>query len=212
MYVPPAFRQDDLPTLHAMIAQVRLATLVTSGPEGLIATHLPLLLDPEDGPCGTLTGHFAKPNPHWRTAEAGGGSSLAIFQGPEAYISPSWYPSKQAEGKAVPTWNYVAIHAHGPLEVFHEADALLDVVSRLSNRFEAGRPDPWSVADAPESYMAAMLKGIVGFRLRIERLEGKWKLSQNRSEADRAGVVAGLRDETAAGADGIADLMAEGLK
>lgn len=211
MYVPPAFRQDDLPTLHATIAGSRLATLVTSGSEGPVATHLPLLLDPADGPYGTLIGHFAKPNPHWRTAEAEAGASLAIFQGPDAYISPSWYPSKQAEGKAVPTWNYVAVHAYGRLEVFHEAEALLDLVGRLSDRFEAGRPHPWSVADAPESYIAAMLNGIVGVRLRIERLEGKWKLSQNRSAADRAGVVAGLRGEPETGAAAVADSMADGV-
>lgn len=212
MYVPPAFRQDDLPTLHATIAGSRLATLVTAGPDGPVATHLPLLLDAADGPYGTLIGHFAKPNPHWQEAEAATTASLAIFQGADAYVTPAWYPSKQDAGKAVPTWNYVAIHAYGRLEIFHDADALLAVVGRLSDRFEAGRPHPWSVADAPESYIAAMLKGIVGVRLRIERLEGKWKLSQNRSTADRAGVVAGLRDETEAGAAEVADLMADGLE
>ena len=188
MYVPPAFRIEDLPAIHAAMGAVRLASLVTVGPDGLMATPLPLLLDPGEGELGTLYGHVARANPQWRAP----GPALAIFQGPDAYVTPSWYASKRETGKVVPTWNYVAVHASGPVEFFDDRERLRAVVTRLTERHEASRAEPWAVGDAPEAFVASQLKGIVGLRLPIARLEGKAKLSQNRPAADRAGVAAGL--------------------
>ena len=190
MYTPPAFRDDDRASIHAMIAAAGLATLVTMTPEGLVGTPLPLLLAPDEGPLGTLHGHVAKANPQWRVAVAG--EALAIFAGPDAYVSPGWYATKAEHGRVVPTWNYAAVHAYGPVEFYDDPVRLRAVVARLTERHEAGRAAPWSVDDAPEPFVQAQLKGIVGLRLPIARLEGKRKFSQNRSAADRAGVVAGL--------------------
>lgn len=190
MYVPPAFREDDLAALHAAMRDVRLANLVTATDEGLIATPLPLFLVPEEGPHGTLYGHVARANPQWRLPPAG--DAMALFMGPDAYVSPSWYPSKQEHGKVVPTWNYVAVHAYGPVEFFDDPDRLLAIVTRLTDLHERPRAEPWAVTDAPDAFVRAQLKGIVGLRLPIARLEGKRKMSQNRSEADRRGVAAGL--------------------
>jgi transcriptional regulator len=190
MYTPAHFREDGLAAQHEIIRAARLCNLVSQTPEGLIATPLPLLLDPAEGPFGTLYGHFARANPHWKCAADG--EALAIFMGPDAYVSPAWYATKAETGKVVPTWNYVAVHAYGPLETFDDADRLLDVVSRLSDRHEAPRANPWAVADAPADYVAGMLKGIVGLRMPITRIDGKRKLSQNRNDADRTGVAEGL--------------------
>jgi len=208
MYVPPAFAEDRLPVLHDAIRQTRLATLVTLGGDGLEASHVPLLLDAGAGPHGTLVGHLSKGNPQWRRLSPEV-PALAIFSGPDAYVTPSWYETKKQTGKAVPTWNYVVVHAYGPLELFDDADSLRDVVTRLTERHEAGRPDAWAVSDAPEDFLQGMFKGIVGFRLPIARIEGKWKLSQNRPAEDRAGVVAGLREDGGAEELAVADLMAE---
>ncbi|MGC8468451.1 MAG: FMN-binding negative transcriptional regulator [Acetobacteraceae bacterium] len=194
MYRPPAFREDDLPTLQAAMQASGLATLVSLGANGLIATPLPLLYDPAPPPWGMLLGHVAKANPHWREAAAGA-ESLALFQGPDAYITPSWYAAKREHGKVVPTWNYVAIHAYGRVEFFEDAARLHALVSRLTGKFEGGRAAPWAVTDAPEPFIASQIKGIVGVAFTITRLEGKWKMSQNRPVADRAGVVAGLETE-----------------
>ncbi len=193
MYTPPAFREDDPAILHAVIRAARLAVLVSAAPDGGApeATHLPLLLEAAEGPRGTLYGHVAKANPQWR-ALAAGGPARAIFAGPEAYVSPSLYASKAEHGKVVPTWNYVAVHAIGPVEVIEDAARLHALVSRLTDHHEGPRADPWAVTDAPEAFVAGQLKGIVGLVLRIETLIGKRKLSQNRSETDRAGVVQGL--------------------
>lgn len=190
MYVPEHFREDDLATLHAAIAAARLATLVTATAEGLIGTPLPLLLAADEGPLGTLYGHLARANPQARLAPVG--EALVTFAGPEAYVSPAWYPAKAETHKVVPTWNYAAVHAYGPLETFTDADRLRDLLARLTDRHEAGRAEPWSLADAPEDYVAAMLNGVVGVRIPIARLDGKAKMSQNKSAADRAGVAAGL--------------------
>jgi transcriptional regulator len=194
LYVPPAFKQSDLAILHDAIRQSGLATLVSLGADGLIASHVPMMLDADAGPNGTLIGHLARANPQGRGA-APGVDALAIFQGPDFYVTPSWYATKRETGKVVPTWNYVAIHAHGPLELFDDADELLDVVTRLTNRHEGTRASPWAVTDAPADFIKAHLKGIVGFRLPIARLDGKWKMSQNRPLADRTGVADGLRAE-----------------
>lgn len=190
MYTPPAFREDDLAVLHAAINEARLAQLVTATEAGLIATPLPLFLAPGEGPHGTLYGHVARANEHWKLPPIG--DAMALFMGPHAYVTPNWYPSKQEHHKVVPTWNYVAVHAYGPVEFFEDSQRLLDVVTRLTNLHEQGNASPWSASDAPEAFISAQLRGIVGLRLPITRIEGKRKMSQNRSAEDRAGVAAGL--------------------
>jgi transcriptional regulator len=190
MYTPPAFRMDDLPDLHAAMRAARLATLVTATGEGLMATPLPLFLVPEEGPLGTLYGHLARANPQWERASSG--EAMAIFPGPDAYVSPSWYATKAEHGRVVPTWNYVAVHAHGAPEFFDDPDRLLAAVTRLTALHEAERAEPWAVADAPAAFVRGQLRGIVGLRLPVARIEGKRKMSQNRGAADRAGVAAGL--------------------
>ena len=193
MYTPPAFRMDDLPEMHEGIRRVRLATLVTATDQGLLATPLPLFLVPDEGQFGTLYGHLARANPQWtRPAK---GEAMVLFTGLDAYITPSWYATKQEHGRVVPTWNYVAVHAYGEAEFFEDPERLLDVVTHLTNLHEAPRAEPWAVTDAPGSYIRSQLKGIVGLRLPIARIEGKAKASQNRPEADRAGVATGLATE-----------------
>ena len=191
MYLPSAFRQDDLAELHAQMQASPFALLTSAGAAGVQASHLPLLLAPDEGEFGTLYGHFARANPHWRDLQ-GGAEALAVFSGPDAYISPGWYPAKAEHGKVVPTWNYIAVHARGPVELIEEPERLLQIVSRLSDQHERGRERPWTVSDAPREYLDSMLRAIVGFALPIRRLEGKWKLGQNRSAADQAGVRDGL--------------------
>ncbi len=206
MYVPPAFAEDRLPVLHDTIRQARLATLVTLGGDGLEASHLPLLLDADSGPYGTLIGHFSRANPQWRRLSPEV-PALVIFTGPDAYVTPSWYETKKQTGKVVPTWNYVTVHAYGSLELFDDPDSLRDVVSRLTDAHEAGSRDAWAVSDAPEEFLQGLLKGIVGFRLPITRIEGKWKLSQNRPAGDRAGVIEGLRSDGGPAELAVAELM-----
>ena len=197
MYLPDAFRQDDPALLAAAIRGCGLGVLVTLGDDGLVASHVPMLLDPDPAPFGTLRGHLAAPNPQARGVEQGV-AALAIFTGPDGYITPSWYETKRRTGAVVPTWNYIAVHAYGPIAFFADADRLRDIVTRLTERHEAARADPWAVTDAPPAFIDGMLRGIVGFEIPIARLEGKWKLSQNRPPADRAGVVAGLEQDGAA--------------
>jgi transcriptional regulator len=194
MYVPAHFNEDRPEILADAIRRAGLATLVTLGADGLIASHVPMLLDPDPAPHGTLLGHIARANPQWRDP-ASGTDALAIFTGPDAYITPSWYPAKQAHGRVVPTWNYVAIHAYGPVTFFDDPARLLDIVRRLTEREEAGRAAPWAVSDAPAEFVEGMLKAIVGFAVPIARLEGKWKMSQNRDAADRDGVAKGLTED-----------------
>jgi transcriptional regulator len=190
VYVPPAFREDDLAALHGAINDARLAQLVTATEAGLIATPLPLFLAPDEGPHGTLYGHVARANDQWKLAAIG--EAMVLFMGPHAYVTPNWYPSKQEHHKVVPTWNYVAVHAYGPIEFFEDAQRLLAVVTRLTNLHEQGNAVPWAVSDAPEAFISAQLRGIIGLRLPITRIEGKRKMSQNRGAEDRAGVTAGL--------------------
>jgi transcriptional regulator len=204
VYVPPIFEERRPERLEEIIRSAPLATLVTLTDAGLIASHVPLLLDPLKGPHGTLIGHLARPNPQ-ATSSRPEVEALAIFQGPEAYITPSWYATKRETGKVVPTWNYVAVHAYGTLRFFNEPERLLEIVTRLTERHEGSRPVPWAVSDAPADFIAAMLRGIVGFELAITRIEGKAKMSQNRPAADRAGVIAGLSEE---GREDVAGLVA----
>lgn len=192
MYIPKPFSEERIDVLHEAMRRAGLATLVTLTGEGLIASHIPLLLDPEPAPYGTLLGHLARPNPQARGAI---GDALAIFLGPDAYITPSWYATKRETGKVVPTWNYVAVHAYGRLEMIDDPAHLRELVGRLTERHEQRRPRPWQTSDAPDDFITSMVRGIVGFRLVITRLEGKWKMSQNRPLADRIGVADGLVEE-----------------
>jgi len=191
MYTPPAFREDDLPTIQAEMRKIQLATLVTLTASGLIATHLPLMLDSSAGDYGTLYGHVARGNVQWRESSPEV-EALAIFTASDAYVSPSWYPSKQETGKVVPTWMYGAIHAYGTARFIDDAEWLRNLVTRLTDKHEAAFPQPWKVTDAPAAYVDAQLTRIVGVEIPISRLEGKWKFDQRSSEPDRIGVLAGL--------------------
>lgn len=197
MYVPKHFRIDDLAVLHAAMHDAAAATIVSQGPDGLIATHVPIELCREVGDHGSIRCHFARANPHAAAiAEtiAGGEELLAIFQGPQGYISPAWYPSKLTnDGKVVPTWNYLAIHAYGTARTFDDFDRLLPHLEALTNRHEAARAEPWAVSDAPDEFVRTLAQGIVGFEITITRIDGKKKMSQNRPPADRKGTVAGLK-------------------
>jgi transcriptional regulator len=190
MYIPPAFKDTELASIHEAIRSARLANFVTSTSNGLLCTPLPLFFDASEGDQGVLYGHLAKANTQWR--EAPTCDALAIFNGPDAYVTPSWYVSKQEHGKVVPTWNYAAVHAYGQVEFFEDADRLYEVVTRLTELYEHPRAESWAVTDAPADFIKAQLRGIVGLRMPVSRIDAKRKMSQNRSEADRAGVVAGL--------------------
>lgn len=202
MYLPSHFEETRPEPLHALIRHHPLGLLVTQGTDGLRADSLPFVLDadPDGGP-GLLRAHVARANPLWR--EAGSAESLVVFQGPQAYVSPNWYPGKAEHGKVVPTWNYVMVQARGTLRAIDDAGWLRAFVTRLTERHEAAQPRPWAVGDAPDDYVERMLQAIVGIELRLTRLTGKWKASQNRSAADRAGVRQGL-----AGQSGSEDLAA----
>jgi transcriptional regulator len=205
MYAPAAFAITDPAELAAAMARAPLATLVVSTGQGLEAAHLPMLHDAE---AGTLVGHLARQNP---VAALADGPAMAIFGAASAYVSPSFYPSKAEHGRVVPTWNYETVHVHGRLERFDDPDHLRAVVAALTDRFEADRPTPWSVDDAPEVYVAGMLGAIVGVRLVIERMEGVRKLSQNRSASDKAGVREGLAASPLPGDRSVAALMKDDL-
>ena len=192
MYIPAHFNEDRTAVLHDLIRAGGLATLVSMTEDGMIASHAPLMLDPEPAPYGTLIGHLAKANPHARLANPAV-QTLVIFHGPDGYITPSYYAAKKEHGKVVPTWNYTAIHAYGTLEVFDDPARLLAVVTRLTNQYETPRAAPWAVSDAPDDFVQAHLRGIVGISLPIARLEGKVKMSQNRPVTDQTGVIEGLR-------------------
>ena len=207
MYLPAQFTEERVPVLHDAIRQAKLGTLVTLGEARLEASHVPMLIDPEPAPYGMLIGHVSRANPQWRRPTAGV-QALAMFLGPDAYISPAWYATKRQTGKVVPTWNYIAVHAYGEVRFFEDAERLLRLVTRLTETHEASRLEPWAVSDAPAEFVRAQLKGIVGFELPIVRLEGNWKLNQNRPAEDRAGVVEGLRREGGADEAAMAAMMA----
>jgi transcriptional regulator len=192
VYDVQAFREDRVDVLHALIRAHPLATLVTTTAQGLEANHIPLLIDPEPTPWGTLIGHVARANPVWRAFDRDS-EVLAVFQGPQGYITPSWYPSKAEHAKVVPTWNYAVVHAHGPLVIHDDAEWLRTLVTRLTVSQESQREKPWQVTDAPADYVDTMLKAIVGIEIPISRLQGKWKMSQNRLPQDRDGVVKALQ-------------------
>ena len=205
MYQPKHFEETRVDTIHALIRSHPFGALVTLGPGGLDANHVPFEIDPDPEPLGTLRAHVARANPVWK--EAAGAEVLVLFQGPEIYISPSWYPTKQETAKVVPTWNYAVVHAHGRLRAVEDRDWLRAFVTRLTDRHEAGRSDPWKVTDAPADYVESMLGGIVGLEIPLARLVGKWKVSQNRPAQDQAGVVEGLSREGQPPASAMADLV-----
>jgi transcriptional regulator len=194
MHQPAQFREDDLAVQHALIRAHPLGLLISTGPDGIIANPVPFLLYPEDGERGTLRCHLSRANEQWQ-ALAASPEVLVVFQGVERYITPSWYPAKTAHGKVVPTWNYAIVQARGRAVLHHDAAWLHAHVSALSATNEANRAEPWAVGDAPEAFIAGQLKGIVGIEIAIAGLEGKWKASQNRAIADRAGVAEGLLAE-----------------
>jgi transcriptional regulator len=195
MYQPDHFRVDDLPEMHALMRARPLVTLVSGGAAGLYATHLPTVL--KDGDCyGVIEFHLSRGNPHWKYLTECD-EALIIFQGPEGYITPNWYPSKAEHQKVVPTWNYAVVHAYGRPEVMQDVDWLRGHVAELTAQQERSEARPWALTDAPERYIEVMLRGIVGFRFVITRLEGKWKMSQNREMKDREGVVKGLENRAA---------------
>ena len=192
MYVPEHFEENRTEVLHGLMRSHPLAALVTLGASELLVSHIPMLFDAGDGPFGTLRGHVARANPLWqqlgREIE-----SVAIFQGPQTYITPSWYPSKHAHGKAVPTWNYAVVHAHGRARAVEDPVWLLSHLSAMTDEQESRQALPWKVSDAPSEYIDRMMQAIVGIELPVTTLRGSWKLSQNRPLADRLGVAAGLQ-------------------
>jgi transcriptional regulator len=210
MYTPKAFEVTDLPLLHAAMKQSELATLVTITTNGLVATHLPLLLDETRGEYGTLTGHVSRANVQWRETDANA-EALIIFLGLDSYVTPNWYPAKQETGRVVPTWNYAAIHAYGRITFIEDPEWLRTMVSDLTKKHEASFPAPWKVTDAPAVYIDSQLKAIVGFEFQIVRLEGKQKFNQNRSVEDRLGVIEGLRELEDERKTQVAELM-EGIE
>jgi transcriptional regulator len=209
MYNPPHFEETRRDVMHALIAAHPLGALVTLGPGGLDANHIPfeISMDLADGPLGTLRAHVARANPVWtdfsRVVDA-----LVIFQGPQCYITPGWYvETKPDSGKVVPTWNYCVVHAAGPIHVRDDPRWVRAQVERLVSRHESTQTKPWHVSDAPADFIEKQIAAIVGIEIPISKLTGKWKVSQNRSAADRAGVVHGLRQEDTAASEVMAELV-----
>jgi transcriptional regulator len=193
MYQPSHFEETRIEVLHQLIRDNGLGTFVTLTANGLEANHIPFEIDPEPAPYGTLRAHVARNNPVWREFSKDV-DALVVFQGAQAYISPSWYQTKQEDGKVVPTYNYMVVHAYGAMKVIEDAVWLRALVGRLTDRYESTQAAPWKVADAPNDYVEKMLSAIVGIEIPIGKLIGKWKVSQNRSAVDRAGVVTGLQE------------------
>ena len=207
MYRPPLFREDRVEVQHALIRANPLGLLITAGAGGLIANPVPIVVDDDGTDYGTLRLHLARANP--QVAELASVSEcLVVFQGPQAYVTPTWYPTKQASGKVVPTWNYATVHAWGTPTLIEDPAWLRRQIDDLTGLLEDPRPVPWQVDDAPAPFVSAQLRGIVGVEIPISRLEGKWKMSQNRPEVDKLGVVDGFREQGEAGVE-FAALVAE---
>jgi transcriptional regulator len=210
MYLPKQFEETNLTILHGLIRSHPFATLVTYGETGLEVNHLPFLLDPGRGEYGTLRGHVARANPVWQQL-AGTSESIAVFQGPECYISPGWYPSKQEHGKVVPTWNYAVVHAYGVARAIEDGAWLLELVGELTDTHEAPRAQPWKVTDAPAEFIDKLIESIVGIEIPITKINGKWKVSQNRPPADRQGVIAGLEARPDEASQAMASLVQQAI-
>jgi len=210
MYIHPMHQFTDPEALHALMASRPLGAWVCQGQQGLIANHVPFFLDPSQGSLGTLVGHISRANTVWR--ELGPATpSVVMFQGPQTYITPGWYPGKTQHGRVVPTWNYVVAHAHGVAQVVEDRDHLLAMVSRLTRVHEAGQSMSWRVSDAPPAFIDKMLNAIVGIRIPIDRLEGKLKASQDEDLQDRAGTVRGLQAQAGDDAAGMAQLVKKAM-
>lgn len=194
MYIPSSFREERHEQLHALIESHPLGLLITHDASGLQATPVPFMLYPNEGEFGVLRAHLARANPFWNEL-AGGRECLVMFQGQDGYVTPSWYPSKAETQRAVPTWNYIAVQVRGKPTVFEEPAWLRRHLDDLTRQHEGLRPEPWSITDAPDDYIVSQLKAIVGIEIPICRIEGKWKMSQNKTVADRQGVVNGMRDK-----------------
>ena len=207
MYLPAHFNETRTAVLRALMRAQPLATLVTTGGSGLLANHIPVQTLDEPAPLGSIRGHIARANPLWREYRSGS-QALAIFQGPQVYISPSFYPSKAKTGEVVPTWDYAVVHASGTLRFIEDTQWLRSFVSGLTAAHESPRPQPWKIDDAPAAYIDKMLKLIVGFEFSIVSLTGKWKVSQNRPQADRQGVIDKLQAADDADSHGIAAMLA----
>ena len=190
--MPRQYREERLDVLAQAIRGIGLATLVTPGAAGLQISHVPMVLKEAQDGAWLLESHVARPNPHWQLAATSGGASVAVFVGPQAYVSPSWYATKREHGRVVPTWNYISVHAHGVLEAVEDARWLHAHLHDLTISNEAGREHPRDVADAPAEYIDGLAHGIVGLRLSVTRTLGAWKMAQHRSEGDRLGTIAGL--------------------
>lgn len=191
MYTPAHFKEDRIDVLHQLIAHHPLGTLITMTADGLNANHIPLMVDASRGEFGILRGHVARSNPVWQTFQADV-DALVVFQGPDAYISPSWYPGKKEHGKVVPTWNYAVVHAAGTLVIRDDAAWMRAFLNGITDHFESQKSAPWKMSDAPEDYLQTMMRMVVGIEIPIKTLTGKWKVSQNRPAADREGVAKGL--------------------
>ncbi len=207
MYQPPHFREDRLEVQHALIRAHPLGLLVTHGRSGLIANPIPFVLDDTVSHHGILRAHLSRANPQWRDFDPDQ-EALVVFQGVDTYITPSWYEAKREHGKVVPTWNYAIVQACGRIRVMETSDWLLEQVTAMTSAQEAERAEPWAVGDAPADFLAGQMKGIVGVEINITRIEGKWKVSQNRPEGDRRGVAAGLRASPAENTGQMADWVA----
>jgi transcriptional regulator len=193
MYIPRANQETRIPVIHRLMEEQPFASLITTGATGLFASHIPMVLELDGTEMGRLKCHLSRANRQWRDF-APDVEALAIFSGPQHYITPSWYPEKEESGRVVPTWNYVVVHAYGHLRVIEDSDWLMAHLESLVTIHETELPAPWKIEDAPVDYVESQIKGIVGLEMVIERLEGKWKVSQNRSEQDRAGVAKGLAE------------------
>jgi transcriptional regulator len=205
MYNPAAFREENPDQIRGVIERYPLATLVTVASSGLSASHLPMIYTPAEGGAGVLRGHLARANPQWQ--DLARHEALAIFSGPDHYVSPSWYPSKREHGKVVPTWNYVVVHAYGPVRFIEDPAWLLENVRALTDLHEKSHGTGWKVADAPPEFIASQLRAIVGVELTVTRLQGKAKASQNRTAADREGVVEGLEQFPSTAASEMAEVV-----
>ena len=210
MYLPKVHEEMRKEVLYDLIKAYPLGCIVTAGKDGLLVNHIPFLLDPTAGEHGTLRGHVARANPVWQDFSRST-ESVVIFQGPASYVSPNWYPTKHQTAKAVPTWNYAVVHAHGFLKVIDDRDWLLDIVTQLTHTHEATQALPWQISDAPKEYIDRMIEMIVGIEIPISTLVGKWKMSQNRTREDRLGVVAGLESKHESEAQGVAELVRRSL-
>jgi transcriptional regulator len=208
MYMPQQFEESRPEVLHELMKSHPLSTFVVFAGTELIANHIPLLLDPTQGRYGTLRGHVSRSNPAWRHFSSPV-DAIAIFQGSHAYITPNWYPSKQADGKVVPTWNYAVVHAYGQPKAVEDRAWLHAHVTQLTGEHESGRAAPWHVTDAPTDYIEQMIKGIVGIEMPITKVQGKWKVSQNRKVADRLGVADGLEAQATGQSAAMAALVRE---